>query len=75
MKNYRTSLLLLLLAIVLITLFSCCSWIYPLQPVDDANTYMTIAKSMLSGKLLYTDVHDQKGPLLFFLREWAAVLS
>ena len=75
MKNYRTSLLLLLLAIVLITLFSCCSWIYPLQPVDDANTYMSIAKSMLSGKLLYTDVHDQKGPLLFFLHEWAAVLS
>ena len=75
MKNYRTFLLLLLLAIVLITLFSCCSWIYPLQPVDDANTYMSIAKSMLSGKLLYTDVHDQKGPLLFFLHEWAAVLS
>ena len=64
-----------LLAFVLITLFSCCSWIYPLQPVDDVNWFMSIAKSMLSGKLLYTEVHDQKGPLLFFLHEWAAALS
>jgi len=75
MKDYRTPLLLLLLAAALITLFSCCSWLYPLQPVDDANWYMSIGKSMLRGKLLYTDVHDQKGPLLFFLHEWAAVLS
>ena len=75
MKDYRTSLLLLLLALLLITLFSCCSWIYPLQPHDDANWFMAIGKSMLHGKLLYTDVHDQKGPLLFFLHEWAAALS
>lgn len=75
MKDYRTSLLLLLLATILITLFSCCSWIYPLQPYDDANWFMTIGKSMLSGKLLYTEVHDQKGPVLFFLHEWAAALS
>lgn len=75
MKDYKVTLLFLLLATILITLLSCCSWIYPLQPVDDANTYMSIGKSMLSGKLLYTNVHDQKGPLLFFLHEWAAALS
>lgn len=75
MKDNKTSLLFLLLAVLLITLFSCCSWIYPLQPYDDANWYMDIGRSMLSGKLLYTDVHDQKGPLLFFLHEWAAMLS
>lgn len=75
MKDYRTPLLLFLIAFVLITLLSCTSWLYPLQPVDDANWYMSIGKSMLRGKLLYTDVHDQKGPLLFFLHEWAAVLS
>lgn len=75
MKDYRTLLLLFLLAVVLVTLFSCCSWIYPFQPVDDANWFMSIGKSMLSGKLLYTDVHGQKGPMLFFLHEWAAALS
>ena len=75
MKDYRTPFALLLLAATLITLFSCCSWIYPLQPYDDANWFMSIGKSMLRGKLLYTDLHDQKGPLLFFLHEWAAALS
>ena len=75
MKDYKTPLFLFLLAIILITFFSCCSWIYPLQPHDDANVFMSIGKSMLSGKLLYTDIHDQKGPLLFFLHEWSAVLS
>ena len=75
MKDFKTPLCLLLLATVLITLFSCCSWIYPLQPHDDANWFMAIGKSMLSGKLLYTDVHDQKGPIIFFLHEWAAALS
>lgn len=75
MKDCKTPLLLCLLAIALITLFSCCSWIYPLQPHDDVNWFMAIGKSMLSGKLLYTDVHDQKGPLLFFIHEWAAALS
>jgi hypothetical protein len=75
MKDYKTPLFLFLLAIILITFFSCCSWIYPLQPHDDANVFMSIGKSMFSGKLLYTDIHDQKGPLLFFLHEWSAVLS
>lgn len=75
MKNYKTPLLLFLLATALITLFSCCSWIYPLQPHDDANWFMAIGKGMLANKLLYTDIHDQKGPLLFFLHEWAAFLS
>ena len=75
MKGFKTPLGLFLLAVLLITLFSCCSWIYPLQPHDDANWFMAIGKSMLSGKLLYTDVHDQKGPIIFFLHEWAAALS
>lgn len=75
MKENKTIPLLFLLAALLITLLSCNSWIYPFQPYDDANWYLDIGRSMLRGKLLYTDLHDQKGPLLFFLHEWAAVLS
>jgi len=75
MKENKTIPLLFLLAALLITLLSCNSWIYPFQPYDDANWYMDIGRSMLQGKQLYTDIHDQKGPLLFFLHEWAAVLS
>ena len=68
-------LLLFLFAVVLITVFSTCSWLYLLNPWDDANVYMTIGNAMLSGKELYVDIFDHKGPVLFFFHEWAAILS
>ena len=71
MKN----LLLLLFAVLLVTLFSTCSFIYPLNPWDDASVYMTIGNAMLAGKELYVDIFDHKGPVLFFMHEWAAMLS
>lgn len=67
--------LLFLFAVLLITLFSACSFLYPLNPWDDANVYMTIGNSMLGGKELYVDIFDHKGPVLLFLHEWAAMLS
>ena len=66
---------LFLFAVVLITLLSTCSLLYPLNPWDDANVYMTIGNAMLGGKELYVDIFDHKGPVLFFLHEWAAMLS
>lgn len=68
-------LLLLLYAVLLIVLFSTCSPLYPLNPWDDANVYMTIGNAMLGGRELYVDIFDHKGPVLFFLHEWAAMLS
>ena len=67
--------LLFLFAALLITLFSTCSFLYPLNPWDDANVYMTIGNAMLAGKELYVDIFDHKGPVLFFMHEAAAVLS
>ena len=66
---------LILFAVLITTVFSTCSYLYPLNPWDDANVYMTIGNAMLSGKELYVDIFDHKGPVLFFLHEWAAVLS
>lgn len=68
-------LFLFLFSVLVITLFSTCSFLYPLNPWDDANVYMTIGNAMHSGKELYVDIFDHKGPVLFFLHEWAAVLS
>ena len=59
MKNF----LLLLFAVLLITLFSTCSFLYPLNPWDDANVYMTIGNAMLGGRELYVDIFDHKGPV------------
>ncbi len=68
-------LLLLLFSCVLVTLFSTCSPLYPINPWDDADVFMTVGKSMLRGKVLYRDIFDQKGPVLFFLHEIAAAIS
>ncbi len=73
--SFREPLLLLLFSCVLVTLFSTCSPLYPINPWDDANVYMTIGKSMLRGKVLYRDIFDHKGPVLFFLHEMAAAIS
>ena len=67
--------LLFLFAVIFMALFSTCSFLYPLNPWDDANVYMTIGNAMLSGRELYVDIFDHKGPVLFFLHEAAALLS
>lgn len=68
----KAKILLFLTATILITLFSTCSPLYPLNPWDDANCFLTIGKAMLHGKEVYRDIFDQKGPILFFIHEWAA---
>ena len=74
-RHFRDSIFLLLLSTILVTLFSTCSPLYPINPWDDANVFMTIGKSILKGKILYKDIFDQKGPILFFLHELAAAIS
>ena len=74
-SELKTNSLLFLFAVILTTVFSTCSFLYPLNPWDDANVYMTIGNAMLSGRELYVDIFDHKGPFLFFLHEAAALLS
>ena len=58
--EYREPLFLFLFAVLITTLFSTCSFLYPLNPWDDANVYMTIGNAMLSGRELYVDIFDHK---------------
>jgi len=73
--DYREPLFLFLFAVLISTLFSTCSFLYPLNPWDDANVYMTIGNAMLSGRELYVDIFDHKGPVLYLMHEMAAMLS
>lgn len=43
------------------------SFLYPMNDWVDVNIYITMGRSMHAGKLLYTDVYDQKGPLLYYI--------
>lgn len=54
-------------AALVLTLCSKASPLYVLNDWMDANIFFTMGKSMLSGKVLYRDVFDHKGPVLYLL--------
>lgn len=56
-----------LLTAAFVTICSKCSPIYPLNNWDDANCFFTVGKSVANGSVLYRDIFEQKGPLLYFV--------
>lgn len=41
--------------------------LYPLNDWVDTNSSFTMGKAMLNGKVLYRDIFDHRGPLLYFV--------
>lgn len=64
-EQVRTAALCLAMAAPMLLLCSKSSPLYPLNDWMDANAFYTIGKAMMNGMVLYRDVFDQKGPLLF----------
>lgn len=60
---------------VLLTLCSMCSPRYPLNIWDDANCLMTVGRAMKHGAVLYRDIYEQKGPLLYLIHMLAACVT
>lgn len=60
---------------VTVTLFSKCSFLYPINDWVDANVYFTIGKAMLNGKVLYRDIFDHKGLYIYALHSFAYLIS
>ena len=62
-----------LTAFLVITLMSRCSFLYPMNTWCDANCFYTVGRAIANGRVLYRDIYEQKGPLLYFLHacvEW-----
>ncbi len=49
--------------------------LYPLNDWSDANIYFSIGKGMLQGQVVYRDLYDHKGPLLYALHALCAAMS
>lgn len=59
-------------------LLAVCSRSSPLYPINywvDANCFLTMGKAMMNGLVLYRDIYEQKGPLLYFLHGLAYLIS
>ena len=56
----------IIISCILILLFTTkYSILYPFNDWQDANSFETVARSVLSGKILYKDIVEQKGPILY----------
>ena len=62
-------------SVLTISLMSKSSFLYPLNDWVDSNCFFTVGKALLSGKVLYRDIFEQKGPLIYFLHALAARIS
>lgn len=65
----------------LLTAFACllvCSKSSPLYPINDwtdANAFLTSGKGMLAGRVMYRDLYEHKGPLLYALHALCALVD
>lgn len=73
--NKKDVSIVVLFSFLLITLLSKSSPLYPLNNWGDANCYFTVGRALLKGKVLYRDIFDHKGPLLYFLHSAASLVS
>ena len=67
--------MLIVFAAAVITICSKSSPLYPFNDWADSNCYFTVGKAMAHGKVLYRDIYEQKGILLYFLHTAAYYIS
>ena len=64
-----------LISIVFISICSTSSPLYPLNMWNDSNCFFTVGKSMFDGVVVYSEIYEQKGILLYFLHGIASIIS
>ncbi|MBO4416445.1 MAG: hypothetical protein J5824_10770 [Lachnospiraceae bacterium] len=65
----------ILLTLICVTINSKNSFLYELQDCDDAQCFMTVARCMRRGDVLYKDVYEHKGIVLYVLYLIANIIS
>ena len=58
---------LFIVALINCSFLSQSSPLYPLNYWDDVNSYVTVSRAIVAGKVLYKDIFDHKGPILHFM--------
>lgn len=71
----KEKLVLFIFAVIAISVLSKSSPLYPFNDWVDTNIFLTVGKSIVHGKVLYRDIYEQKGPLLFLIYVLPALVS
>lgn len=62
-------------AFLVLMFCSKCSFLYPFQDGMDANCFFTVGKAIANGQVLYRDIYEHKGLLLYLLYAVAYLFS
>jgi len=65
----------LLISALFLLIATKSSPLYPFNDWVDVNASFTMGKAMMNGKVLYRDIFDHRGPLLYFINGLAYSLS
>jgi hypothetical protein len=66
-SKYGPYLFFLVLSFGVLFVCSASSPLYPINDWTDVNTYFTMGKGVVHGRIPYRDLFDHKGPLLYLL--------
>ena len=73
-ERARIGLLALIIAAAVLFFCSKSSPAYPINDWSDANIYFSAGKGMLAGRVMYRDLYDHKGPLIYALHALCALV-
>ena len=65
----------LLVAAACLIICSKSSPLYPINDWTDANAYLSCGKGMLNGRVMYRDLYEHKGPLLYALHALCCLID
>lgn len=75
LKKLHIGLFCIIASAVLLLLCSQCSPLYPINVWGDANCIFTVGRVMKEGGVIYRDIYEQKGPMLYLIHAIAACIS
>lgn len=65
--KYFTILFCFIISFLILMIVSKSSFLYPMNNWNDANAFFTMGKSLMNGKVIFKEIFEQKGPLLYFI--------
>ena len=57
----------LIVSFLILMITSRSSFMYPFNNWGDANAFFTMGKSLFNGKIIFKDIFEQKGPILYLI--------
>ena len=73
--NWIIGIYCILNALLFLTICSKNSFLYSFNNWDDPNSFFTMGKGMVNGCIIYKDLFEQKGPLLYVMHAIAYIIS